>query len=186
MSDSIPVDVVFEDEDPRIVKTLLNDIGAAEVQEVNRSGLTGIEILVAAVIFKGLPNLIGAISGSSRQASSSMLAVSGYRCRSLKTCPRETSCTSHREVSARSCTTGRCRHRQPAQADSAALQLRSCLSAAPVTVHPSAMSAHRHVRYGLTARAGPASSPPRFAGAQNTQIRAASVLIEIQPTSAHN
>ena len=62
MSDSIPVDVVFEDEDPRIVKTLLNDIGAAEVQEVNRSGLTGIEILVAAVIFKGLPNLIGAIS----------------------------------------------------------------------------------------------------------------------------
>ena len=62
MPDSMPIDVVFEGEDPQLVITLLNDIGAAEVQQVNRSGFTGIEILVAAVIFKGLPSLIGSIS----------------------------------------------------------------------------------------------------------------------------
>ena len=62
MPDNMPIDVVFEDEDPQLVITLLNDIGAAEVQQVNRSGFTGIEILVAAVIFKGLPSLIGSIS----------------------------------------------------------------------------------------------------------------------------
>lgn len=62
MPDSIPVDVIFENEDPRIVVNLLNNIGAAEVEEVKRSGFTGIEILVAAVIFKGLPSLIGDIS----------------------------------------------------------------------------------------------------------------------------
>ena len=42
------------------------------------------------------------------------------------------------------------------------------------------------MRYGLTARAGPRAPDPQFAGAQNTQIRAASVLIEIQPTSPQN
>ena len=74
----------------RLVITLLNDIGAAEVQQVNRSGFTGIEILVAAVIFKGLPSLIGSISRQFKKGVIVMLAVSGYRCRSLKTCPRET------------------------------------------------------------------------------------------------
>jgi hypothetical protein len=50
------------------------------------------------------------------------------------------------------------------------------------------------LRYALTARAGLAASqvqtrspaPPQLAGAQNTLIRVASILIDIQPMSAQN
>jgi hypothetical protein len=58
MTEGIPVEVKFQDEDPERVLALLDEISAADVEQVNQSGFTGLEFILAAFILKGLSSLI--------------------------------------------------------------------------------------------------------------------------------
>ena len=61
MTDGIPVELRFVDEDPAHVQALLAEIGATGTEPVSQSGFTGLEFIVLAFIVKGMSSLIAGV-----------------------------------------------------------------------------------------------------------------------------